>query len=199
MEEDRFAKSECKIDNHGNIKINIYDLLDNLSEEDRLTMIEAFSWTDDVYKKVIENVRNAYATPNCNDNIYKLRKAFFTMPIDEEFEFFDHSPLKDIVRIMKDTMKEIVTENAYVNIESYHKSEGWYAVKDYLRNNGWSDESVYSLEKIYSEHTYPKDDAKRSWVFSREMTKKLDTDEFVKIWCEEMYKLFNEDAVEEEN
>jgi hypothetical protein len=196
MEEDEFVKSECKIDNHGNIKINIYDLLDNLSEEDSLTIIEAFSWTDDVYKKVVENVRNTYSAPNYNDGIYQLRKAFFTMPINDELEYFEHSPLNGIIRIMKDTMKEIITENARINVESSHKSEGWYAVKDYLRSAGWNDELIYSIEKIYSEHIYPKDEGRRSWVFSHELAKKIDSDEFVKIWCEEMYGLFNKDELE---
>ena len=61
---------------NGTLKINITDLIDQIDEDSRQEIIEAFAWQSAIWYEIQDAVCSEYAAENYNDQIYRLRLAF---------------------------------------------------------------------------------------------------------------------------
>jgi hypothetical protein len=184
-----FSKTrECKLDSHGNVKISIYELIEEMNGEDKEQMIEILGWQHPVYRQVIKNIRDTCAGKSYNEDMFRLRKAFFTMEL-EDYHIYQNEELRDIQYRMRETMEEILKENAEAHAENRLLQNSIHTIMDELKNR--MGENVFSeFWRKHLDDIYPKTDADRPHIVARELSKKIDMKDFVNLWCENMRKRF---------
>jgi hypothetical protein len=86
---------KAEIDEYGNIKINIIDLIDQLDDEQKQEIAGHFAWHSPIWNELVRAVADEYAAENFNSNIYKMRLAFFQSA--------------DVPRTLRQTIKALLT------------------------------------------------------------------------------------------
>jgi hypothetical protein len=183
-----------ELDDKGNLIINVFDLFNNLDEETINKMAEIYAWKDPAYRYLVTELRQEYAGKNFNDSIYNFRKAFFLQPMEYDWE----SPDRDIFNAMKQTIEELLKENAELVIDNRKHNNAKSAVYDYIRTRfPGSDDIAYNVNSVYINVLHGNNnDKERSYVLAREGVEKLDLDKVVQEWCDHVMELFKKHNLE---
>lgn len=124
-----------KINKDGEVIVNIYDLYNGLSDEDKKQFLETVTWTDDIFERLSERVLEDYATSKFDSYIFKAREKLLQQAgtLEKEYikallielsssskycDYFRHS-LWDLERKIRDWNREL-PEEYRLEIPSYN-------------------------------------------------------------------------------
>ena len=62
---------------HGDININIVDILDQMNDEDKQEIIEYFAWQSPIWNELLRGIKEEYSSEHFNGSIHRMREAFF--------------------------------------------------------------------------------------------------------------------------
>jgi len=180
---------ECTIDQH-HIKINVYDLLSNLSEDEFLQLMETAQWLQPAYIELRDSLRTEYATPTMSPELYRIRRAFFFMDKDEYTNSTDED---EIFMTMRSTMDAIIKENAELHVSMYNLQNAVGNVYQWLKDNV-GDHRSYEMWKSYINDVYSNEC--RPYNKSRDMAKQIAFNDMVNDWVTAMIDRFNPEVKE---
>jgi len=178
---------EIKI-NNGKISFSIYDLFENLGEEELKEIAQAYSWYLPAYQELIRSLRNEYVSENFNSNIFDIRKKFFTLDIPDEWER-DH----DIISSMKNTMVAIFEQNAKIQVHNWKLTAAYDKVLSFISSR-FGRELAADIHKMYLNEVYGRND-KTDYQAASEMVKNFDFEKLVTDWCEAMNEIMQEAGI----
>lgn len=175
---------ECTIDQH-HIKINVYDLLSNLSEDEFLQLMETAQWLQPAYIELRDSLRTEYATPTVSPELYRMRRAFFFMDKDE---IANENDEREIFVSMKQTMEAIIKENAELNVSMYNLQNAVGVVYQWLKDN-IGDRQSYDMWKTYVDEEFSKHC--KPYAKSADLLKEIPYKDMVNEWTRSMIEKFN--------
>lgn len=122
---------DIKVNNKGNLEIDIKDLLSHLDDDEAQTLIEAMAWDSRMWKSIEEVVKNEHGAFSYNEELLKLRIAFLT-EWDNDYDN-PHRRVGDVVSALMteiNQQRESAREADRAYWEIYHKTS------DYIRESG---------------------------------------------------------------
>jgi hypothetical protein len=185
---------EVKIESN-QLRINIQDLFENLTEEEMDEVASHYMWNSTIYKNLVSWAKQNLAGEGYNEDLFLVEKAFFTMSPEEienewEGEYFTDG----VFDTMKTAVREILIENAKKKVEIYKHDCARSAVYNWVKAT-YGDEAAWKMNSIYLEKEFGKP---ASYELAREMEHQVDFVTLTQDWVAEMIKLFNP-KMEQEN
>lgn len=185
-----------KLEN-GEITINVYDLFQELDEEERKNLADIYSLHDEAYKALVRSIQTDYASDNMNPGLYKLRKAM----IVANYEYPRQTVRSNVVECIRDTVHQIIRENVELKIELQRAEKARPLLYDYIKNRYGNDlafdvnSRFIDLELRGIENKYA-----HNVAYEDPVRQEHDTElkELVNKWFEELYGRFTAIAQSEQ-
>ena len=174
-----------KIENN-QIRIDIQDLFNDLSEEEMEELAEHYMWHSSLYKNIVKNLKENLASKNYNEEYYQLLKSFFTY--DENADHWDRENFDSrIIYVMKYNVQSILEENAKLHVENYKLHNAESTLYNWILEN-FGHDTAYKFHSAFVDgiHTKPYD-----FELARDMVEKVDYGYMVEQWVYEMLDKFS--------
>lgn len=122
---------DVKVNNQGDLVIDIKDLLQHLDDEQAESLIQGLAWDTRTWNVIKEAVKNEHAAFSYNEDLLKLRIAFLT-EWDNDFD----NPYRRVADVVDALLTEIDKQrNAARNADkAYWKI--YHLMKDIARKHG---------------------------------------------------------------
>ncbi len=110
---------KIKVDDKGNLTINACDLFETLEDDSKKEIIAALAWESPMWDELKRGIKEDYARPSWNDDIWKLRLAFLQG--------------EDIDVNVRDAIRELLSINKKLNVDmnkwrdAYYKWYHWWS------------------------------------------------------------------------
>jgi len=168
-----------KIEN-GNIEIDIRELFDNLTDEELDELAEIYAWKSKLWENITKIARSNWCAPNVNSDIYKLRKMFFLMDLEGEYE------TEPVLPAMQRTMKYFIEENAELEAKARKNNEIRGELFRYVANK-YDADTAYDINSKFLDLEHGNRDAesiedKPPYIQKSEMVRRIEFENFIDEW-----------------
>lgn len=188
---------EIELTEKSELKISLYDIFNAMTEDEMRKVAAEYGWHSDQWLGVIDSLRNGYASKTYNPDIYVVRKAFFSMPWIDEYDLTTEENKYavgcDVAQSMLQTMEAILEENAALAAEIHSMNSAWAAAYDFLKNRGFNNDLLYSINSVYVSEKYRKD-PKTNYEIADNISKitssEVSVEEFVTSWVNHQLEHF---------
>lgn len=146
---DDIQKFEIKMDEKGNLIINPYEYLKNLSDEQKKEFLEDGGWWCLVEDEIVDSIINSFGTENYNESYHRFRKLLLNSEAMPEV----------IRRWAKDMIELRYRSKQYEEYwqQAYRELSRW--ADDYIEKHGtrWGDANFPKLPERNYSFIYPKE------------------------------------------
>ena len=124
-----------KITEDRKMEIDLVQLFEQMDDEDKEKIIESLAWESPLYNAIGEIVRNEYAAPRYNNDLFRLRVEFLTGEGRED-------RIKDVVeKLLRENKKLEANLDLWKN--AYRENSRWLWSEHQLRAPASSPDLVF--------------------------------------------------------
>ena len=190
---------------NGELVINVYDLLDELTREDEADpeqleqMYQSLQWYHPVYLELIKTTRTQHVGENYNPDFFKLFKDFFTLPGDWwEGGYGEELKRNEVMRCMTYAMKSILQENAKLRSHLYLVGNLGFRLEEWLK---WllgeeEEDLAYQIRSKVNELLRTEKDGRNLYEIAGELANSVEYKDWVEEWCQSVYDKFDKESEE---
>ena len=166
---------------NGEIRINLYDLFENMTDEQMEEVAQTYGWHSKQWKDIVKSLRQDHFSPNFNPDLLALFKSLFYAPQENYWREF----VGDVViQRMSEAMRLILEENLELNKKVRNQDRTWDILyREIKRLHG--EEAARDLNYLWVKN-YHQDEYDTAY-FSHypgdfDLVKNKDYKDFIKEW-----------------
>lgn len=175
---------------NGEIRINVHELFDTMTDEEKLQLADDYALHDPIIRSIVRRLREDHGGPNYNEYVYNLRKAFILMEFDDDILEYKNI---DIVRMMRDTVHEILRVNAELVIENRRLAGMRGSLYDRVKSI-YGDDVAYKINSMIIDLHHHGEDNTYSFTLARKYSQPLEKEfhlnEVMEAWRKQMQEYF---------
>lgn len=122
---------QITVNGKGNLELDIKDLLQNISDEQAETLIQALAWDSRMWNSLKDAIKNEHAAFSWNEDLLKLRIAFLT-----EWDSQYDNPHERVAGVISALLTEIDLQRQSARNADRAYWKIYHQMKDIAREKG---------------------------------------------------------------